>query len=278
MSDDIDSATEHDGGFLADWQRWRVERLAAVNAPDGPPALTTTYWLDETDSVPGVPGVWLEQDDEVVLALPAGSMVVVSGVPRSGRLVALVCGQEAGPRIHLARLTVQVTIRSGRRGVRIFDHARADSVSDIEAFDPSPAWVIEGAFEPLGDHATLSYSYALESAPRPVEVPGVVSFTLGDRVYKTQPFIDEGSLLLVFADRTTGQTTKPPSRFLVFDLPPGAGRRAGLVRLDFNRAFLPPCAFSGHFNCPLPPVDHRLNVAVTAGETWARQITQRNEQ
>jgi uncharacterized protein len=271
VSERVDLRAEADHGFLAEWQRWRTERLAAVNALDGPPTLAATHWLDETESVPGVPGLWLGRGAEVVLVLPRGAEAIVAGVPRSGELVALRGAEEVGPRIHLAGLTVQVTTRSGRRGVRVFDHARAGSVSDIEAFEPSPSWVIEGSFAPLGGKATHGYSYALESGPRRVEVAGVVSFLLSGRRVETMPLLDEGDALLVFSDRTTGQTTKPPSRFLTFELPAGGGRRAASVWLDFNRAFLPPCAFSDHFNCPLPPAEHRLGVAVTAGETWPRR-------
>jgi uncharacterized protein (DUF1684 family) len=271
VGEGIDSRAEADPGFFAEWHRWRVARLAAVNAPDGPPALAATYWLGETDTVPGVPGRWLERGGEVVLVLPHGAAVLVAGALRGGEIAALAAGWEAGPRIQLAELTVQATTRSGRHGVRVFDHARADSVSDIETFEPSPAWVIEGSFAPLGENAAVSYSYALESGPRRVSVPGVVSFLLSGRVHETRPLLDEGRLLLVFSDRTTGQTTKPPSRFLSFEPPTGRGRRAGPVTLDFNRAFLPPCAFSDHFNCPLPPAEHRFDVAVTAGETWPRR-------
>lgn len=74
----------------------------------------------------------------------------------------------------------------------------------------------------------------------------------------------------MFADRTTGTGSKPPSRFLLIELPTGGLGQAGPVVIDFNRAVLPPCAFSDEFNCPLPPSHHRLDAEVTAGETWAQ--------
>ena len=98
----------------------------------------------------------------------------------------------------------------------------------------------------------------------------MVSFTLAGREYETTPLQDSDSLLLVFADRTTGELSKPPARFLRIPLPSGGADEPGPVMLDFNRAYLPPCAFSDEFNCPLPPVGHRFDVAITAGETWAR--------
>jgi uncharacterized protein (DUF1684 family) len=37
--------------------------------------------------------------------------------------------------------------------------------------------------------------------------------------------------------------------------------------IDFNKAYNPYCAYvSGKFNCPIPPAENRLAVAITAGE------------
>ncbi len=50
------------------------------------------------------------------------------------------------------------------------------------------------------------------------------------------------------------------------DADPPAG---GKIVLDFNRAYSPPCAFTPHATCPLPPANNRLPVAVEAGELFA---------
>ncbi len=259
-----------DDSFTAALEEWLAARTAALHAPDGPPTLQATYWLDESDTVPGVPGRWLERSGDTVLVLPPGQSVVVDLQRCGGDVVALANGAEIGPRIHLSDLTVQVTTRLGRRGVRVFDHGRSDAVADVERFAPDPAWVVRGRYTPLAEASTVAYGFALESGPRDVPVPGVVAFELAGRRYETRPFIDEGPLLLVFADRTTGEQSKPPSRFLLIDPPAHGFDEEADVSLDFNRAFLPPCAFSDEFNCPLPPAEHRFDVPVTAGETWAR--------
>ncbi len=234
---------------MSDWDSWRAERLAALNAEDGPPALVATYWLDETDRIPGVAGSWFV-GDEVVLRLDGGE-----------ELLALDAGDAFGPRLRVGALTLEVTNRHGRCGVRVFDHARAGSVS-VDAFPPDSRWIVEGRFAPL---AGESQTYRFEHDVDPLELPtpGIVSFELEGRLYETRPFRDEDDLLLVFCDATTGTATKPPSRFLLLPAPRGT-----IVELDFNRAHLPPCAFSDQFSCPLPPSSHRLEVAVTAGETW----------
>ncbi|MCS6781502.1 MAG: DUF1684 domain-containing protein, partial [Geminicoccaceae bacterium] len=59
-----------------------------------------------------------------------------------------------------------------------------------------------------------------------------------------------------------GRETYGGGRFLYAD-PPDA---EGTVRLDFNRAFNPPCAFTAFATCPLPPPENRLDLAIEAGE------------
>lgn len=254
--------------FVADWEAWRARRAAMLCAPDGPPSLVATYWLAETGSVPGVAGTWSEKDGGVELSLPPGAEVVVDGHHQPGPVVALAPGELVGRRLRFASLTVQVTTREGRRGVRVFDHSRAGRLRSLGAYPPDPSFALNGRYEPMPAPSTVGYSYALESSSREVEVPGVVRFGLGGRDYGVNPLLDEGSLLLVFADGTTGKGSRPPSRFLLITPPPEGLDHSGTVQLDFNRAFLPPCAFSDEFNCPLPPSHHRLDGDVTAGETW----------
>lgn len=40
----------------------------------------------------------------------------------------------------------------------------------------------------------------------------------------------------------------------------------GNYLLDFNQAYNPACAFSDHYNCPIPPKANTLKVRVRAGE------------
>jgi len=70
-----------------------------------------------------------------------------------------------------------------------------------------------------------------------------------------------GSIDVVFGDSTNGVYTYSMGRFLRV-----ARGEDGSVILDFNRAYLPPCAFSYNFNCPIPPARNRLPFAVEAGE------------
>ncbi|OIQ63191.1 hypothetical protein GALL_552690 [mine drainage metagenome] len=97
---------------------------------------------------------------------------------------------------------------------------------------------------------------------RDLAVPGEIKVTIDGEEYTLDAFDDDGTLLLVFADTTNGSETYPSGRFLFVDRIAGTDR----VNLDFNRAFIPPCGFSIHYNCPLPPPQNRLRLPVRAGE------------
>jgi uncharacterized protein (DUF1684 family) len=92
-------------------------------------------------------------------------------------------------------------------------------------------------------------------------IPGEIRFTKDGTDYNLAAFKAGRALQLVFADATSGVETYSVGRFLFV-----APNADGSITLDFNLAVLPPCAFSYHFNCPMPPKQNRFAVAIEAGE------------
>jgi uncharacterized protein len=78
-----------------------------------------------------------------------------------------------------------------------------------------------------------------------------------------EPGVDESAVTIHFRDATTGEETYPVGRYLDPEIVPGS---QDLYVLDFNRAYNPTCAFSPHYNCPLPPPENRLSIPIRAGE------------
>lgn len=72
---------------------------------------------------------------------------------------------------------------------------------------------------------------------------------------------DAAVLFIPFKDMTNGGETYEVGRFL--DVP--EPERSEFV-LDFNRCYNPLCNYSPAYNCPLPPLENFLDVAVPAGE------------
>jgi uncharacterized protein (DUF1684 family) len=213
------------------FEQWRVARRRAVTAPTGNLALIETRWL--------APG----QEPDLEAALE---------------------GQRPG--VTASRLERQNPVTGTvERGLRLWD---ADSEAihafqRIDTFAYDPAWVIEAHYEEIPGARLVPFEHIRDNGgTRDLVVPGDIKATIGGRDYVLNAFDDDGVLLLVFGDPTNGKETYGAGRFLLVPHEPGSDR----VVLDFNRAWVPPCGFSPHFNCPMPPPQNRLHMAVEAGE------------
>ena len=76
-----------------------------------------------------------------------------------------------------------------------------------------------------------------------------------------EPGVGENDLSVFFRDATTGKESYEVGRYVDPKLQPD-----GRYLLDFNLAYNPACAFSDHYNCPIPNRANALKVAIRAGE------------
>ncbi|HVF96436.1 MAG TPA: DUF1684 domain-containing protein [Flavisolibacter sp.] len=71
-------------------------------------------------------------------------------------------------------------------------------------------------------------------------------------------------LFLPFTDSTSGNETYQSGRYI--DLTT-TDIKDNKLMVDFNKAYNPYCAYvSGVYNCPIPPKENALPIAVRAGE------------
>ena len=102
---------------------------------------------------------------------------------------------------------------------------------------------------------------------------GVLRFILNDtlltlNVYQSQNLMNtdefQNHLFLPFTDLTSGEETYTSGRYIDLLIEDIVDNK---VIIDFNKAYNPYCAYvSGKYNCPLPPRENQLPVAVFAGE------------
>jgi len=71
-----------------------------------------------------------------------------------------------------------------------------------------------------------------------------------------------GKLFLAFGDETSARETYGAGRYLDVTKTPGSST----IKLDFNLAYNPYCAYDESFTCPLPPRENILSVPIKAGE------------
>jgi uncharacterized protein (DUF1684 family) len=109
----------------------------------------------------------------------------------------------------------------------------------------------------------------------PMESPGYVEFALRGRTYRLEPVYETSThedLFFIFKDLTSRTETYEAGRFLHAPLP-----SAGVVDLDFNRAYNPPCAFTAFATCPLPIKENQLDIRIPAGELRFHAQSSRQE-
>ena len=71
-----------------------------------------------------------------------------------------------------------------------------------------------------------------------------------------------GKLFLAFGDATSANETYGAGRYLDVTKTPGSST----IKLDFNLAYNPYCAYDDSFTCPLPPRENMLSIPIKAGE------------
>jgi uncharacterized protein (DUF1684 family) len=257
---------------IAQLERFHQRRIERATAPQGLLALTNTQWVDSEQTVWGVPGVWAPGPaglGGLTLIAAEGDGIVVDGAPVDGRV--FVAGDDAVNPSHIEfanGVTGSVIANDDRTSyaLRVWDPSSEGNrlFGDISVFEYDPSWVITAAFDPTEEGAEVDIRHQDDldlSRPRPL--PGLIRFQRDGVDYSLAAFPagDDDRLQLVFGDSTNGDSTYSVGRFL-FPVP----NADGTITLDFNRAVLPPCAFSYNFNCPIPPQQNRFGIPIEAGE------------
>ncbi len=264
----------------SDFDLWCEKRLTELSAPEGWLSLVGLFWLEPGDNAVG-------SDPSAPVCLPRGparmgrlhlgeqgvrwhpsadcpARVEGRHSPEPDGSLPLDTDREGQPSLlRWDSLSLFIMEREGRLGVRVKDSAWAGQspFAGLAYYPFDPAWRITATWQPLSPALTL-------------EVPSMTGDIKTVAVHHRAVFRHEGaeiSLLpleagpdgafFVFRDGTSGKDTYGGGRFL--KTPPAEN---GLILLDFNRAFNPPCAFTPFAACPLPPQENRLPFPVLAGE------------
>ncbi|PPG29215.1 DUF1684 domain-containing protein [Pseudoclavibacter sp. RFBB5] len=240
------------------WAAWHDSRERAVRAPYGPAALVATNWLAdgvelELDTVSGA---WTIEDGAIVGTGLASSGYTDASGEAVGDRVTLTAGEELrdGERI------LRAFARDDQRALRVLDPAAPGRAAllGIDSYAPGDDYVVSATFRPSTEQVDVLQADGYVSRK---DLGGKLDFTLGGARFSIDADHAEAGLQVVFADATSGDESY---RFRFLTVP--APEADGTTTIDFNRAYLPPCAFSDQFVCPTPAADNRLTVPVRAGE------------
>ncbi len=266
---------EHD---VLNWRRTMDEKL---RAEDGWLTLIGLFWLHEGEntigSAPGsdvplppakVPdhlGVLTLDHDQVRFTVTDEEPVEIDA-ERLREAVLRADTDPTGPSyVKIQSVTFYVIERSGQYGIRARDRENPARTTfpGRQWFPINPAYCVTATFHAYPEPRTVQVVNAIGMLV-PMQSPGCVEFNLDGHPARLEAFEgDDGvhPLWFVLKDSTSGPLTYPAGRFLNAPL-----SEDGVVTLDFNRAYHPPCAFTAFATCPLPPRANVLPFAIEAGE------------
>lgn len=259
--------------FAREWKAWHLTREANLKEPFGWLSVTALHWLGtEPHRFDGVPGIWSVRGAEtgggVFVELTAGEELFIDGERVHGTFSFDVLRERQSITMRTADFAVEIARRGGHDLLRP-RHPDAPALATfhgVEAFEPDQRWALRAHFVP--DPHAVTVGSVLEQVQHQYTSPGTVSFEWDGQQYALTAFSgrEPDTLQVLFTDATTAISTSALCRVLFIPAP----EEDGTLLLDFNRAVNPPCSFTAHATCPLPPSENRLPFAVEAGETEYR--------
>ena len=269
-------ASPHEREVLA----WRARRIARLIGPEGWLALVGLFWLEEGDNPVG-------SDSSGRVILPAdkapgrvGTIALskaggrFEAAPRSGvtilgaavTTVDLLDDSEGDPTVlELGSLRFNLIRRFDRLAVRVRDTESPErqGFRGIDSYPIDPSWRFEARYEPHQPTRASRVPTVL-GIEEVYATPGALAFVVGGQTHRLEAFLEPGEtdLFIVFGDLTNGAETYRGGRYL-YTAPPDD---RGIVILDFNKAYNPPCVFTPYATCALPLPANRLPLGVEAGE------------
>jgi uncharacterized protein (DUF1684 family) len=258
-------------------KRWKEKRLGRLKSENGWLNLAGLFWLEEgvntigsdssnsiiyPEKAPPRMGKYMLRNGQVSFIPEPGAGVLMDGKPieeleidtdKTGKPTLLESGS-------LAWFIIE---RGDQFGIRLrdYEHPSINQLTHIESYPADPAWKIEATFEEYEEPRELLIPTIIGTVEKNM-CPGILRFNVNGVQQEFYPVAAGKKLFVIFADGTSALETYGGGRFLYLDRPD----KRGLVIIDFNKAFNPPCAFTAYATCPLPPRENFLTVRIEAGE------------
>lgn len=260
-------------------ETWHENRVEELKGPAGFLNLAGLFWLhDGINTVGSDPsnaivfperkapervGYFFLKDQVVTFEAAPDAMIKSNGVPVK-KMVAYHRDSTNAPGMEYGSLKWFVIKRDNQYGIRLRDFESA-GLRDFKGIDRYPvdvAWRLEATFTAPDSLRKIPITNVLGQTTLQ-ESPGTLNFQIEGRDYHLDA-LDEGGdeFFMIFGDPTNARETYGAGRYLYVKKPGPDGR----TTIDFNKAYNPPCAFTGFATCPLPPKQNILDAEVKAGE------------
>ncbi|MFD2035921.1 DUF1684 domain-containing protein [Belliella marina] len=263
--------------------KWYNNRIESLKSEDGWLNLIGLYWFEqdtnrlgsgvevdlqvEEELFPAFFGTFQKLDKQVYFE-PSIDGIQIGEDKLEGNTLVFDAEMNFSPTLSFESFRANVLQRSDLVGVRLRD-LESETISNFNGVDRFPVnldWRFEAEFIPYDPVKEIPISNVLGQT-YPAKALGYLSFGFEGRVYNIDALEEGDQLFLIFADGTSGAETYGGGRYLYTKKPD----ENGIVVLDFNKAYNPPCVFTPFATCPLPPRQNILELAIEAGEkNWGK--------
>lgn len=257
-------------------REWQKQREAGLRSQDSWLTLAGLFWLKPGDntigsvdsnnfvlpngSAPAHIGRLRVEGKNVVFTNVAGSAVTINNRPVTSEVTLKSDESEQPDVVHAGTVSFFVIQRGDRLGIRAKDSASSvlKNFRGLKYFPINTEYRFEAKFLPNVKKIPILNVLGQTDLE---ESPGVVEFTFKGERYQLRPIYEGKTLFFLFKDPTNKTQTYPAGRMLNTLLPVN-----GMVDLDFNKSYNPPCTFTPYATCPLPPKGNTLSIPIEAGE------------
>ncbi|WP_373516236.1 DUF1684 domain-containing protein [Pricia sp.] len=138
----------------------------------------------------------------------------------------------------------------------------------LDFFAPDTAYVVEAKFVRTPEALPFLMPTTTDRKSKEV-VYGIAHFELNGKkrqleVYQNEELMQQSAyrdyLFLPFSDETNDTETYTGGRYIDLRIPEG-----DIIRIDFNKAYNPYCAYNKKYSCPIVPSINAMDTAVRAG-------------
>jgi len=260
-------------------EKWRSDEEADLKKETGWLTLAGLFWLKEGTNTVGVgedfdlrltDNFKKKKFGEIEFKNGAATLRVEKGVEAQAdgknitTALELLSDEKGKPtQIRTGSQSFYLIKREERFGIRLKDsQSRARLTFKGQHWFPvDESYKVTARFEAFPEAKEMMVPNVLGGKFK-MKSPGTLKFSLKGKEYSLQPVEEEeGTLFIIFSDKSNLGETYKSGRFLYADKPVN-----GEAVLDFNRAENPPCAFTPFATCPLPPPGNSLEVEIKAGE------------
>ncbi len=262
---------------IIDWRAGRLERLMA---PMGYLTLAGLFWLEngaatfgsapDNDlvfpaSAAAVIGEFSVSNDGIFMAVTAGADVRSGDSAIESILISDDTSDEPVTITH-GSLAWTAVKRENRYAVRLrdFQHPALVAFGELPYYAVDPDLRVTATLRRYAEPRIVNVGTVIEGLGWNPRSPGMVSFAINGATFELEAYESGERLFFVFGDATNGDDTYGAGRFLYSQVP----AQDGLLVLDFNKSYSPPCAFNDFSTCPIASSRNRLPVRIEAGEKF----------